>query len=111
MIEWRRVPWSLWVYSAVSLTGMILVEIKASAPILGTVLFVAVILAWLYFLFRGVRWVWIVAVGIYGVGLILDLVSTPLQWGGVAVSLIGLVLLLLPVTRRYFSSHRATAGA
>jgi hypothetical protein len=111
MIEWRRVPWPLWVHSAVTLTGTILVEITAHGPIPAKALFVAVMLAWLYLLFRGVRWVWIVTIGIYVLGLVPELISGSLQWRGVTVSLIGLILLLLPVTRRYFSSHGAVAAA
>lgn len=109
MIEWRRVPWPLWGYSAVILLGVILVEVNAHTPIPARALFAVAMLAWLYFLLKGVRWVWIVTVGLYVLGLIPDLISGSLKWQGVALSVIGLTLLLLPVTRRYFSSRPAVA--
>jgi hypothetical protein len=102
MIEWGRVPWSLWIYSAVVLTGTILVEVTAHAPVSAKALFVAVMLAWLYVLLRGVRWAWFVTVGIYLLSLMLNLISGSLHWRGIAVSLVGLILFLLPLTRLYF---------
>jgi hypothetical protein len=111
VIEWRRVPWSLWAYSAALLLGAISVEVKAHGPILAKVLLTAVMLAWLSFLLKGVRWVWIATVVICVFGLVSDLISGSLEWQGVALSLIGLMLLLLPVTRRYISGHTVAVGA
>jgi hypothetical protein len=111
VIEWKRVPWSLWAYSVALLLAAISIEVKVHGPVPAKVLFVAIMLAWLYFLLRGVRWVWMVTIGIYVLGLVLDLISGSLTWQGVALSLIGITLLLLPVTQRYFSSHTAVAGA
>lgn len=111
MIELRRVPWPLWVYSVVMLLGVIVVEAKAHAPILAMVLYLLVVVAWLYFLLKGVRWIWIVTVGLYVLGLILYLIADSINWEGIATSLIGLLLLLLPATRRYFSSHRTVVSA
>lgn len=111
MIDLRRVPWPLWVYSAVTLPGVIMVEAKAHAPILAMVLYLLVVLAWLYFLLKGVRWVWIFTVVIYVLGLIPYLIADSINWQGIAMSLIGLLLLLLPVTRRYFPSQRTVVSA
>lgn len=110
MIEWRRVPWSMWAYSAVVLTVTLLIEIEAHAPIPAKALLIALMLTWLYFLFRSVHWVWVVTVGIYVLGSAIDLVSGSLRWPGAALNLIGLVLLLLPVTRRYVASRNAGSG-
>lgn len=107
MIELKQVPWPLWVYSAITLLGVITVEAKAHAPILAMLLYLLVALAWLCFLLKGVRWVWIATVGLSIVGLILYPIADSIDWGGVAMSLIGLLLLLLPVTQRYFSGHQA----
>src|ERR1700712_4100193 len=110
MIEWRRVPWPLWVFSAVVLLSVILIEVKAHGPIAAKALYPIIMFAWLYFLLKGTRWVWIVTVGIYALGLIVYLISGSLNWQSVAWSLIGLLLLLLPVTRRYFSSLAVAPG-
>jgi hypothetical protein len=110
VIEWKRVPWPLWIYSASLLFSATLIEVKAHGPIPAKVLFAAVMLTWLYFLLKGVRWVWIVTVGIYALGFVADLISGSLKWQGVALSLIGFVLLLLPVTRRYFARESVAAG-
>jgi hypothetical protein len=104
-------PWPLWVYSVGTLLAAISIEIKVHGPVSARVLFAAVMLAWLYFLLKGVRWVWIVTVGIYVLGLVPDLISGSLMWQGLALGLSGLVLLLLPVTRRHFSRHTAALGA
>jgi hypothetical protein len=87
------------------------IEIKVHGPVSARVLFAAVMLAWLYFLLKGVRWVWIVTVGIYVLGFVPDLISGSLMWPGLALGLVGLMLLLLPVTRRHFSRHTAALGA
>jgi hypothetical protein len=111
MIELRRVPWPIWVYSAVLLLGATLIEIKVHGPTSAKVLFPVLTLAWIYFLLQGVRWVWIVTVGICVVGLVPDAISGSLNWQGVASSLIGFTLLMLPVTRRYFLGDTPAVGA
>src|SRR6476646_3916026 len=110
MIEWRQVPWSLWAYSAVVFLGAILFEVKAHGQIPAKTLFAVVTLVWLYFLLKGLRWVWIGTVGIYVLSLVRDLISGSLEGQGVAFGLMGLVLLILPVTWRYFSGPTAVAG-
>jgi hypothetical protein len=110
MIDWKRVPWPLWGYSVAMLLAASLLEVNVHGPVSARVLFAVIMLVWLYFLLRGVRWVWIVTIGIYVLGVVPDLISGSLTWQGVVLSLIGLMLLLLPVTRRYFSSPTAAVG-
>lgn len=110
MIEWKQVPWPLWFYSAVTVLGAILIEVQAHGPVSAKVLYPFVMLAWLYFLLKGVRWVWIVTAGIYVLGLVPDVLTSPLEWQGLVFGLIGLILLLLPVTRRYFSDRPAVTS-
>lgn len=85
-------------------SGAIVIEVSVHGPLLAKGLYPLVMVAWLYFLLKGVRWVWIVTVGIEVLGLIPYLISGSLGWQGLAVSLVGPLLLLLPATRRYFSS-------
>ncbi|HEY0316856.1 MAG TPA: hypothetical protein VGC49_01025 [Solirubrobacterales bacterium] len=110
MIHLKRVPWSLWAFSGILLVGTILVDVEAHGPILAKVMSAALMLGWLYFLLKGARWIWFVTVGISILGLLLDVPSVSRDWRGVATTLIGLMLLLLPVTRRYFAGDTGTAG-
>jgi len=110
MIEWKRVPWPLWVYSAGTLLGTSLIEANTHGPIPAMVLYPFVMLAWLYGLLKGKRLIWIVTVGISVLGFVPDVILGGLKWQGVILGLIGLALLLLPVTRQYFSSHTVVEG-
>lgn len=103
--EWKRVPWPLWVYSAVVVAEATWLEVGLHGPVLPRVIFPFVMLAWLFFLLKGVRWVWIVAVGLSILAFVPDVISGSLGWQGVALGLVSPVLLLLPVTRRYFVDH------
>ena len=109
MSNWRRVPWPLWIYSVAMLLAAISLEVKVHGPVLARVLFAFIMFVWLYFLLKGVRWVWMVTIGIYVLGVVPDLISGSLTWQGAVLSLFGLMLLLLPVTRRYFSSSPTAA--
>jgi hypothetical protein len=66
VIEWGKVPWPLWAFAAFSVAGAILIEVQISGQIPSKVLFPFIMFAWLFFLFKGVRWVWIVTLGISG---------------------------------------------
>jgi hypothetical protein len=55
-------PWPLWVYSVAMLLGTISIEVKVHGPVLAKVLFAAIMLAWLYSLLKGVRWVWMATI-------------------------------------------------
>lgn len=111
MIEWRKVPWTLWVFAALTVAGTILIEIKIHGQVPSKVLFPLVMFAWLFFLLKGVRWVWIVTLGISVLGLLTDLISSSLRWQSVASGVISIGLLALPTTRHYFASEPATASA
>lgn len=68
-------------------------------------LYPAVVLAWVYFLLRGVRWVWVVTVAVSVLGFAIELVSGSLLRWGSALGVIELSLLLLPASRHYFSEE------
>jgi hypothetical protein len=110
MIDWERVPWPLWIYSVAMLLAAGLLEVKVHGPVSARVLFAVIMIGWLYLLLKGVRWAWIVTIGIYVLGAVPDLISGSLTWQGIGLSLLGLMLLLLPITRRYFSSPTAAVG-
>jgi hypothetical protein len=110
MTSWRRVPWSLWIFAGLTLFDATLIEVEALGPIAAKVLFPVVVLVYLYFLLRGVRWLWIATIAVGILVLIVELISGSIEWQGVIWSLIDFMLLLLPVTRRYFSGHTAAAG-
>src|SRR6185369_4183837 len=109
MVDWRRVPWPLWVVCAGMLWPMVRIEVGTHGPVLAKVLFPALILGWIYLLLRGKRWVWQVILAVDVLELAWVMVLGPWHWIGIVVSLVELVLLLLPVTRRYFSPGRVVA--
>jgi hypothetical protein len=86
----------------VVLVGAAVVEIRAHSSASARAVFVVIILLWLYFLLRGVRWIWIATVGISVLGLMVDLLSGSFTWLGLVMGVVALALLLLPATRRHF---------
>ncbi|HEY2052847.1 MAG TPA: hypothetical protein VGH14_02820 [Solirubrobacterales bacterium] len=109
MIDWKRVPWSLWLFCVTGLAGWAVIEVGARGTIPEKALFTVLMFAWIYYLLRGVQWVWILTVAISVLALVPYAFATPFDWLGVAGSLFGLALLLLPVTRRFFADGTATA--
>jgi hypothetical protein len=109
VIEWGKVPWTLWIFAVTIIVVVVLFEVHVSGPALAKALFSILMFGWLFFLLKGVRWVWIMTIGIYVIGLLVELVGSA-TWHGVILSLISLALLLLPVTRRYFSSEPEAAS-
>jgi hypothetical protein len=113
MIAWRQVPWTLWAFTALTVAGLIVVLARASdsAPVSALIVYVVLISAWLYFLLRGVRWVWMITVGVALVGLFFDLVTGSGTWLGISSGLVGLLLMLLPATRRYVGARTILSRA
>jgi hypothetical protein len=85
------------------LFAVISIEVKVHGPVSAEGMFAVIMIAWLYLLLKGVRWVWVLTIGVYALGLVLYLIPGSFTWQGVGLSLVGLVLLLLPGTRRHFS--------
>jgi hypothetical protein len=102
------VPWSLWLYIlwTVGFAGWFVFQV--SGPVAAQVLFSAVILVWAFFMLNGVRWLWIATVVVSVLSLMSGLITGPRTWYGIAGGVIGIGLLLLPVTRRYFESEPAS---
>jgi hypothetical protein len=113
MIAWRRVPWTLWAFAVLTVAGLIVVIARASGDVQVKALafYVVITAAWLYFLLKGVKWVWMITVGVELVGLLFDLITGSGTWLGDSSGLVGLVLILLPVTRRYVGARSILARA
>jgi hypothetical protein len=103
VIEWGKVPWTLWVLAALWVAELILFEAKLHGPVGPRVFYPVFVLAWLFFLLKGLRWVWIATLGFSVLGLLLLPISGSVTWHGVAEGAIGIGLLLMPSTRRYCS--------
>jgi hypothetical protein len=99
-LDWKAVPWTLWVYIATMLVGASFVVATAHGPALVKAGMVAFTLTWAYFLLGGVRWLWLFTLSACVLGLVLELVAGPIHWPGLALNAIGVVVLSLPVTRR-----------
>jgi hypothetical protein len=113
MIAWRQVPWTLWAFAVLTVAGVIVVLVGASGDVHVRALafYVVITAAWLYFLLRGVSWVWMFTVGVGLVGLLFDLTTGSGTWLGDSSGFVGLVLMLLPVTRRYVGARTIVARA
>lgn len=113
MIAWRRVPWTLWAFAVLTVAGLIVVLARASgdAPVAVLIIYVVLTCAWLYFLLRGVRWVWMITVGVGLVGLLFDLITGSGTWLGISSGVVGLLLMLLPATRRHVGARTILARA
>jgi hypothetical protein len=109
VIEWESVPWSLWLYVATSIGQIVVLLFTASMPIAPFEFSIVFIAAWDFFLLRAVRWLWIGTVAVGAVTLAIDLATG--TWHGDVVGAIGLGLLLVPTTRRFFAANEAAPAA
>ena len=112
MIEWRKVPWSLWAYVVLTTAGIILVVVKVSGstPAAPLVFAIVMILAWNFFLPRALRWLWIATAVFSAPLLALDFATGTGTWYGNSAGLVELGLLLLPFTRRFFGIGAVAAA-
>ena len=94
MIAWRRVPWTLWAFAVLTVAGVIVFLARATGdiPVTALIIYVVLISAWLYFLLRGVRWVWMITVGVELVGSLFDLITGSGTWLGISSGLVGLLV-------------------
>jgi hypothetical protein len=109
VIEWGKVPWSLWIFVLASVGLLAWFVTQVSGPSAALVLFVAVVLAWAAALLSGVRWLWIATVAVGALGLLSRLATGFRTWYGIAGEVIGLGLLLLPSARSYFANQPPAA--
>lgn len=70
----------------------------------------ALMLIWIYFLLRGLRWLWFFTLAT-SLLIIPGIVVGSVTWEGYLESVLGAALLLMPGTRRYVFGPRAQAGA
>jgi hypothetical protein len=106
MIDWKQVPWPLWVVCAAMLLPTVRIEVGPHGPLLVKILFPALILGWIYLLFRGESWVWWITVAFGVLDLVTAIVLGLSHWLGIGPFLIELILLLLPIPRRHFSTEQ-----
>ena len=106
-------PWPLWVLAVLNLgQPIVLVAVGEVGPLVLVAIPVSAV--FLYFLLRGVRVLWQIAIafqvfGIVGLPFGRSWVATGVL---AAVYALELALLLVPITRRYFAAQVATsAGA
>jgi hypothetical protein len=110
VIDWKRVPWTLWLL-AILFFGNIAILVGRTEPRAGLVVFsVLFLVGWLYLLFSGNRWVWILTIALFVVSLVIDLANgSPLPWYSWVTSLAELALLVQPDSCRFFAKRTAMA--
>jgi hypothetical protein len=117
VIDWGRVPWTLWLFVALTVGGVAWSEFRVSGPVAAQLLFAAITLAWMFALLRGVRWVWILTLVFNLLTLCINLLADALGQGAwyqfallLAITAVYTGLLLLPTRRRYFSRRGNVEG-
>jgi hypothetical protein len=111
MVEWGKVPWSLWLYVAISIGQIVVLVFTASVHIAPLVFFVVFIVGWDFFLLRAVRWLWVGTVALGALILAIDLATGTGTWHGDLIGATDLGLLLLPATRRFFATNEPAPAA
>ena len=101
MIDWQRVPFSLWAVCVLLLFEALAIAVAVSGPVVLVALTPPVALLWCFFLLKRVRWLWFATVFV-SIVAIPGALSGCVSWR-IVLTLIGLLLLLLPSTRSYFS--------
>lgn len=108
MIDWREIPWTLWAYCALLLLLAISVDSRISGQPVALALVPILMLTWSYWLLRGLRPVWFFSIAV-NLLIIPEIIQGTVTWEGYASTVIGLLLLVLPITRCFFADHRAAA--
>ena len=111
MVEWGRVPWSLWAYVVLAIGDLAVVLLMRSISAAPLIFFIVFIFVWNYFLLRAVRWLWFATVALFALVLTIELITASGSWHGTAIGFIQLGLLLLPATRRFFGVVREAPSA
>lgn len=111
MVEWGRVPWSLWAYVVLAIGDLAVVLLMRSISAAPLIFFIVFIFVWNYFLLRAVRWLWFATVALFALVLTIELITASGSWHGAAIGFIQLGLLLLPATRRFFGVVREAPSA
>lgn len=112
MSEWSKAPLALRAYVVLSVVEPLVIAIVANAPVAPRVFTVGLAVVVAFFLLKGVRWLWILIVALTVFGLLADpFIFSKTTWYGTLSGVLGLVLLLLPETRRYFVRDASPAGA
>ena len=108
MIDLEAIPWTLWAYvgcAVVNLGFLIAKSLNSTSVHHPARIVVISVVVWSllnYFLLRRVWWLWIATVVFLAGGLLLDVALGTILWWALVLTVIQLVLLLLPATRRFF---------
>ena len=110
MIEWGKVPWTLWAHVFLALAGLALPFALRSGSKPGIfVVGVVFVVVWNYFLLKRVRWLWIVTVVFAIIGNVQFLALGPRNYE-LGIGLVDFVFLLHPTTRRFFAKRETAAS-
>lgn len=103
MRVWEEAPFSMRAYAVLSVAWQVVGLSVSPKPFL-TAVFGLFGLVILYFLLRGLRWLWFVTIGVVVLGLLTDPFVYPgIHWWTYPLNVVALVLLLLPDSRRHFA--------
>src|SRR5690242_13062674 len=109
--NWREVPWSLWAFVVLMVSPLLVAVSTSSTPLAPSLFAVAFTFAWMFFLLRGLRWLWIVTTVLFAVFLVIGLAAESYTWYGDLLSVIQVALLLVPPTRQFFGAANPDMAA
>ena len=110
METWEAAPLALRVYAGISIVAWPLVAFTFGTGNLITLAFWPVTLVFVYFLLRGVRWLWWFLVAGSPLFLLTVITDHP-PWYNVVLYVVSLGLLLLPESRRHVLGRGEEAPA
>ena len=110
MIEWGKVPWTLWAHVFLGLAALVFTFAlrSGSKPGVFAASF-AFFVVWDFFLLKRNRWLWILTAAFAVFGEIQFLALGPHNFE-LAVGLFEIVILLHPLTREFFAERENAAS-
>ncbi len=103
MSSWHNIPWPIKVICAWMPIGAVVIAAISHGPVVPRVLLVVIAVAWALALLQRIRWIWVVTLIVFVLGLISEILSGGLRWYGAVLTVTELALLLHPLTRQFYA--------
>jgi hypothetical protein len=109
MSRWLLVPWPVRVLCVLMIASALVVVVATHGPVVPRVLFLGIFLGWVVLLLRGIRWIWVVTMVLFALGLLAQVLSGNVKWIGIILIIVDFILLIHPLTRQFYEHGDANA--